>query len=742
VTQDVLTQGATDRLNPIRYEMFRHRMYNTLEEGRIAVQQVSGSPVVVEGGECMSSFYRVDGKVILTAAGLLLHTTGCEDAIRKIVEWYTDDPGIHEGDQIFFNDPYYAGTHVFDMIVVKPIFWEGEHVAWTGCMLHTADAGGVLRGSTREIFHEGIRIQGLKIVENDRMREDVFRVLTEQCRDPAYVGLDIKARIAANNVCERELLALFEEYGHDFALAAMEKVVEDTEKECRARLAELPDGVWRSRFYNDTYKLDGYPKPFKAVCEMTKQGDTLAFDFSGSSPQNEDAWNATTAASWSGLFQTLSGFLFWDASWNGGMIEPITLTIPEGTFLNCRFPAACNMASQACGLLATAAHECVSKMLFAGGHLEDVNAPWMGRMFPDRPRWGGRNQHGRVVPSMIYDAFASGTGAGPGRDGVHTGAHPQNPESKISDTEVIELNYPFITLGHNQLRDSGGWGAHSGGMGFERLLMVRGTEDLTDMYGLPLGMPTAKGIFGGYPGSLLDWTVLRGRGVAERLAQGDYPSTHTELTGWGTYEDQHRPWDRIALHEYDIELERGASSGAGGYGDPLRRDPRQVAADVAEDAISAQVAEEVYGVALDDEGRVDEEGTASLREGIRKRRMHESERLDTAPGLPAGVSLEPGMRIHEYLELRMDGDQGEYIVCRECDTTLCSREENYKRFACRRVPDYSHLPLRSITAGDEPAVRLQEYMCPGCHTMLEVDLWCPELDSEEPLWDIDLRTGP
>lgn len=733
----VETSADAGQLNPIRYEMFRHRMYNTLEEGRIAIQQVSGSPVVVEGGECMSSFYRPDGTVILTASGVLLHTTGCQEAIRKIIEWYSENPGIHEGDQFFFNDPYYAGLHVFDMIVVKPIFWNGEHVAWTGCMLHTSDAGGVLRGDTREIFHEGIRVQGLKIVEGNRLREDVFRSLTEQCRDPAYVGLDINARIAANNVCERELLTMFEQYGADFALTAMERIVEDTEKECRARLRSLPDGVWRSRFYNDTYDRAGWPKAFKAVCVMRKEGEELSFDFTGSSPQNEDAWNATKPSAWSGLFQTLSGFLFYDVSWNGGMFATVTLEVPEGTFLNCRFPAAVNMAPQACGLLATAAHECISKMLFQAGHREDVNAPWVGRCFPDRPRWGGQNQHGRVVPQMIYDPFACGTAAGPGRDGVHTGGHPMNPESKISDVEVIEQNYPFLTLCHNQLTDSGGWGEYSGGMGFERLLLVYKAANLTDMYGLPLGIPTAKGMFGGYPGSVLDWTITRGESVAQRLRAGDYPTTHSELAKWGEVLEQHKPWSRVPLEEYDIELERGAANGAGGYGDPLKRQPAKVAQDLRDEVISEVVADRVFGVALSD-GAVDEEATERRRAELREQRREQSELLGKADGLPDGAGLLPGLRFHEYLELRSDSDGHEYIVCRECDTALCQRNENYKKFTRRRVPDHSDLPVRSVTAGDRNAVLLQEYMCPSCLTMLEVDLWCPELDSDEPLWDIEL----
>ncbi len=115
-------------LDPIRYEIFRHRLFNILEEGRIAIKMVSGSAVVVEGGETMCSFYTSEGIPILTAAGILIHCTGARDFILKAIEWYEEDPGIDDGDQLFFNDPYIGGQHLPDQIIIKPIFYEDTAV--------------------------------------------------------------------------------------------------------------------------------------------------------------------------------------------------------------------------------------------------------------------------------------------------------------------------------------------------------------------------------------------------------------------------------------------------------------------------------------------------------------------------------------------------------------------------------------------------------------------------------------
>src|SRR5680860_475090 len=107
-------------LDPVRYQIFRNRLYNILEEGRITIYKVTGSAVVAEGGETLCSFYTTDGVPILTSAGILLHVTGARDFVMKTIEWYEKDPGINEGDQFFFNDPYIGGQHLPDQIIIKP----------------------------------------------------------------------------------------------------------------------------------------------------------------------------------------------------------------------------------------------------------------------------------------------------------------------------------------------------------------------------------------------------------------------------------------------------------------------------------------------------------------------------------------------------------------------------------------------------------------------------------------------
>jgi N-methylhydantoinase B len=238
-------------IDPIRYEMFLHRLWAIGEEGRMTLQRVTASPIVSQGGECMSSFYNAQGTMVLACSGHLRFAAATSDAIKVLIDWFGQSPGFYDGDQIFFNDPYVAGSHTYDMMVIKPILYRKKLIAWTATSTHTADTGGLLRGAAQEIYHEGIRVLGLKVVERGEFREDVFKTLTEQCRDPQYVGLDLKAMIAGNNVCARRYLGLVEKFGLRFVQAAGEKMIQDSESKARAKLRSLPDGRWLSQNLHD-----------------------------------------------------------------------------------------------------------------------------------------------------------------------------------------------------------------------------------------------------------------------------------------------------------------------------------------------------------------------------------------------------------------------------------------------------------------------------------------------------------
>ena len=366
-TQNSQSQAKHDL---VQYEIFAHRLFNILEEGRIAIRHVSGSPVVVEGGETMCAFYTPEGEAFLTGAGILLHVTGASQFVKKTLEFYSQDPGIHDGDQFLWNDPYTGGMHTLDHIIVKPIFYENELVAWVGSFMHTPEVGAIDATGTcpraTEIYHEGMRAFGLKIVEKDQLRTEIFNTVTWNTRDPDLVGLDHKAKISANNVCSRLFLELVDRFGLSFIKGDSQRLIEDADQMAQARLRQLPDGVWRSQLFGDS---DGMQqKPFRIFCTMTKEGNSLSFDYQGTSSQNPGSLNAALPATQGRIFSVLLYHLFWGLPWNAGVVKPVELLTPEGSVVNCKYPAAVsNAASGMGGLLGEPAHECIAKMLYAAG---------------------------------------------------------------------------------------------------------------------------------------------------------------------------------------------------------------------------------------------------------------------------------------------------------------------------------------------------------------------------------------
>ncbi len=720
-------------IDPARYEMFRHRLYYILEEGRIAIGMVSGSPIVVEGGESMCSFYDGDGTAILTACGLLLHSTGCRDAIIHALENYSQDPGIRDGDQLFYNDPYIAATHVYDMIVVKPIFAGAELIAWVGTMMHTGDTGGVLRGGASEIFHEGIRFSGVKIVENGKLRRDVFLNITQQCRDPNYVGLDLKAKVAANNVCARHYLGLVDKYGLDFVRAANKKVIQDSESMARDKLKKLPDGVWRSRCYHfaaEKGKQDR--KPFKIACTMTKQGDSLTFDLTGSSGQNQDHLNATRYCSWSGIFEALASTLFWDVPWNGGMVAPVKLITPEASVVSCKFPAACGLGTVIAYLVTYAAHECIVKMLYAAGMTDDVSASWRAYGVGNSQGWGGHNQQGGVIGQQLYEQFAGGTGGTPNRDGVHTGGALRNPQAQMTDVEMTEMNYPFLYFSRNHMTDSSGQGKFIGGMGLESLKMVYGTKDLTITGDSAQSgaIPGGWGLFGGYPSPMVESDMFENPGMEAFAAARQYPTMASTYAREGKLYQPKGPFERVAVNEFDIMLTR--TSPGSGYGDPLERDASLVNRNVENGVMTGKTALEDFGVVLAEDGTVDEAATGARRDKMKKERLAGAEPPARKAGRQRAGAKTPGTRIHECLELTRGG----VVRCSRCGQTFGKAGENYKLYAARRT---RAVPQNGVISPVRTDIVFQEYLCPGCGVQLQVDTWCPKLDRDEPLWDIEMR---
>ncbi len=591
-------------VDPVSFEIIRHRLFRVIEEAVVTLKSVSGSPTTNEGHDLMVSLYTADGGLLMGGVGFLHHLSSASEACKAIIRRF--GAKVCAGDVYLLNDPYTAALHTSDVYLIAPIHYRGELVAWSACFVHVNDIGAMNPGGfcpeARDIFNEGFSSPGLRIVHRGETCEDVLDTLLNMVRSPEMVGLDLRSMIACNHVAAERMCALLDRYGVPALAEVGSTLIAQSEQLLRRRLAELPDGSWNARQYMD---VEGVPVTIRL--NMTKTGDSLLFDFTGSSPQLDRGVNCTRWAAWGGLLAPLYPMLCHDITWNEGLLRPVRMIAPEGTVVNCLRPAPVSIATTAAvQAVNNASLLCISKLLAASPqYVSEATAVWHGShlclyLF-------SRNRRGEAVIGSTTETFGGSGGARWDRDGIDIGGEIPNPIARMANVETNEGMFPIRYLFRRRMRDSGGAGEFRGGTGGEYAIVPCDSADGTLGFvvsGKGVDFPMGHGLGGGYPGAPGRYVIARGGGGTARAPQAieDIPGRH-EAVSWGVY----------TLQEKDVLYVRW--NGAGGVGDPMRREPQAVAADVREGVVSAAAAQAIYGVALDAAGDVDAASTRALRGG-------------------------------------------------------------------------------------------------------------------------------
>ncbi len=594
---DLLTEKKIDQ---ITYQIAKHKIWQILWEGRVTMEKISGSVVVTEAKEVLCGLYNAKGDTISSSAGLLVHILGVENMIKKIYEWYAESPGIYEGDVFIFNDAYIGGSHTPDQACLKPFFYKGELVFWGAALFHTSDVGAVDPGagispSAREIFHEGIRFPGLKVMEKGVERRDFYKFLERSVRDPLGAILDVRARVGSLNVVEEKLKELMDKYTVDTLKVICEQMIIDTEAYARGKLLEYPDGEWSSETYLDHNGLD-YQK-IKLKLKMTKKKDHLTFDFSESEPQTAGCMNMTPASLPGYIFTSLCTLMLYDEHWNKGITKVFSIKFPEyPSILSAEWPGAIS-ASVIVGMsVFCLVDTCVSKMQCTHEkYYIDQNASWDTNI--QALGWGGSNQHGFVMSTLLFDSLALGQGAGPTYDGSDTGVFRYTPEVIAADVEMNELIMPFLYMFKRQAVDSSGPGKQRGGSGLEIGYLVYKSPGLfVTPFGRGKKTIPGPGLWGGHGAPPLDIFFGVGTNLYSWIKEnGRLPRTPDELRGL-TGEVYDVAPNVAATPMKDGDFVYVVQGGGGGYGDPLDRDVELVLQDIKKQLITGNCAENIYGV--------------------------------------------------------------------------------------------------------------------------------------------------
>lgn len=495
------------------------------------------------------------------------------------------------GDVAFTNDPYsgHVATHAPDTHLWKPVFSEGEIVAWTGGHIHNTDMGGAvpasLSRSLTEIHQEGIRFPPMKLVNEGVYDAQILRIMQTNVRKPALNIGDIKALVGALNTGERKVHQMIARFGRANFLAGVAALKDQAEAQAREVLRGVPDGDYVFADYADEDSDRANPCRLKLTLRI--RGDAAVLDFTGSDPQLASSLNVPSGGDprhtmlLVGIYYVLYT-LNPRILLNTGLTRPFTCIAPEGTVLNPVHPAAVGMRSLTCARLRS-----VIFGVFSQAIPERMPAAPAGNncivnvMTRDE-------RTSRVVIAAVNPVVGGGGGM-PHRDGTN-GSGADAAYLKNTPIEITETEVPVEFVRYGLAQDSGGPGRWRGGLATEMAFRVFSPDSRITARNRDRSFFRPWGVLGGKAAGLSDMVVNPGTPGERRL--GNIDTAVLE------------PGDVLAIR----------SAGGGGRGDPFLREPWRVAEDVARGHVSEVSARADYGVALKD-GRVDEAATAALRAG-------------------------------------------------------------------------------------------------------------------------------
>ena len=583
------------RVDPITFEVLRSIFEYASDRMATVLQRASFSPILADMIDFSNAIYDCDCQLLSQAANCPIHLAAMKYSAEAIIEKFGIE-NILEGDIVCVNDPYRGGTHINDVTFLAPIYFAQELLGFAVSRGHWMDLGGGAAGGQAfagtHIAGEGLRLPPVKVFEQGVMREDIVEIMISNTRTPHFVKGDLQAHVGCLRAAAQEMRRAAAKYGVFTLKAAMKQLQEYTERIVRKSIVAIPDGVYEGEDYADT---DGFSdQPIRIKVRLIVEGADITVDFSGTDGIVKGAINSPFANTASAALYSLQFFLAPHAPQNQGMFNPIKLVIPEGSWLNAKWPA----PTIGCTTLTSA---------------KITSAIWqaLAQAIPDRVTGSTSADCNWFVSSVIApngatDVFsdlpAGGWGGTPFDDGMSVTEDPLGNCMNMP-AESAELLFPIAYEAFELRQDSAGPGKYRGGLG--AVFKVRYLADGA------LSMETARTIAGS-PG------VAGGRHSALQRQIKIHADGRREVIG-GL--DEKGDWKNPLLcgHPFSHgEIFMFESTGGGGYGPPWERDVNRVLEDVLDEYVSLSAAREDYGVAVDPATMtIDTAATAALRAAMR-----------------------------------------------------------------------------------------------------------------------------
>jgi N-methylhydantoinase B len=556
--------ASTAGTSPITTEILRNAFVSIAEDMNAALIRSAYSPLIYEGKDCAVALLDQDGNVLGQSLGVPLflgNLSLCVESTAQTNGW----DYFQDGDVIFLNDSYIAGTHLNDVTVIQPIFWRGQRVGFSASRAHWLDVGGKDTGlsiDSTEIYQEGMRWAPTKIYEAGRPRKDILDFLQRNSRFGAVLIGDLHAQIAAGETGARRLRALMDRFGQDTVRAAKQAIFAQSERLEREAISAIPAGVYVAEGNLDNDGVGSEPVPVKL--KIVVAGDSMVLDLAGSAPQTQGSVNCGFTQTVSAARLAFKLLINPTRPVDGGTFHTLEVTAPPNSIFNAREPAACAWYFSSLGLLIDLFLKALAPAL-----PDQVAAAHYGDSMVISLNGIDRRTHNRF---LTIEATTGGWGAWSKGDGQDCLINEVNGSFRDLPVEIFERKYPARILQYSIRPDSGGAGRFRGGNGTVRQYLLLDEAKLSLWF--ERSLTPAWGLSGGEPGLGPEVIIRAVDGTESRLLKVNA-----------------RPLEVGAV----ITV---ASGGGGGFGPPRERDPELVRSDVENRFISARMAEAVYGVTV------------------------------------------------------------------------------------------------------------------------------------------------
>ncbi len=589
-------------------------------------------------GDSLVAIASSTGDCVNASCGTYLHSVIPPIIIKYIMEYYSENPGINDGDIWFANDAVYGGVHNPDQLVLMPVFFEEELIAWAAALVHTPETGAIEPGgmpvSATTRFEEGMNLPPMRIGTNFRLNEDVVTMFEAfGIRAPQMISVDLKARATTTDRLRTRLIEICERQGADYLKTLFRKLLITAEESAKEKIKLWPDGKYRCVTFADAV---GKKQGLVRSCYMTmeKKDDRLLIDFNGTGPQTPSSYNAHPQAAIGHLSNYIYEYLFHDLPISNGTFANIDFKFPEGSCLSPDPSAATSNSVMISSGAMSAIHNCVAKAMFSTSNWRQCGASMgnggNGLVLAGESQWGAP-----FADMMAYSLNTEGQGARPVEDGMDAYGFPWCAFGRAPNTESVENEFPLLVPMSNHWTDSCGHGKFRGGVGTLQLWVAHHTQQIA-MIGIAdnTKLQTAQPLFGGYAPPTIPGIGIRHTNIKEMMKNNDLNfnldanEILQEKTIEGDYEFEFQGRSIRSYDNGDV-ITFGLSTGGTGYGDSIERDIEAVGIDLEKNLISPETAKRIYKVVWNNETRrVDIEASEKLRSDEIKARLKRGKSFD------------------------------------------------------------------------------------------------------------------